>query len=67
MSSFTSSEEDGVKLEAASILQPTRQVIEMTAVQVKGDFQGLPAAFHLVTHWCVCNTEATRADMGTRV
>lgn len=54
---LTSSEEDGVELEAASILQPTGQLTEVTAVQVQGDPQGLSAALHLVTHWCVCNTQ----------
>lgn len=55
--SLTLGEEDGVKLEAASILQPTGQLTEVTAVQVQGDSQGLPTALHLVTHWCVCSTQ----------
>lgn len=53
--SLTPGEEDGVELQAASILQPTGQLAEVTAVQEKGDPQGMSAAFHLVTHWCVCN------------
>lgn len=51
--SLTPGEEDGVELEAASILQPTGQLTEVTAIQVQGDSQGLPAALHLVAHWCV--------------
>lgn len=53
---LTSGEQDSVEFEAASILQPTGELIEVTAVQVKGDPQGMPGALHLVTHWCVCNT-----------
>ena len=54
--SLTPGEEDGVEFEAASILQPSGQLTEVTAVQVQGDPQGLSAALHLVTHWCVCKT-----------
>lgn len=54
---LTPGEEHGVELEAASILQPTGQLTEVTAVQVQGDPEGLPAALHLVTHRCICNTE----------
>lgn len=52
---LTSGEQDSVEFEAASILQPTGELIEVTAVQVKGDPQGMPGTLHLVTHWCVCN------------
>lgn len=65
--SLTSSEEDGVELEAASILQPTWQLTEVTAVQVQGDSQGLSTALHLVTHWCVCNTQTQTGEMLTRL
>lgn len=57
LSTLTPGEEDGVKLQTASILQSTGQLAEVTAVQVQSDPQGLSAALHLVTHWCVCNTE----------
>lgn len=53
LASLTSGEENGVELEAASILQPTGQLTEETAIQVQGDSQGLPAALHLVAHWRV--------------
>lgn len=53
---LTSGEEDGVELEAASVLQPTGQHAEVAAVQEQGDPQGLSAALHLVTHRRVCNT-----------
>lgn len=53
---LTPGEEDGVELQAASILQATGQLTEEAAVQVEGDSQGLPTALHLVTHWSVCNT-----------
>lgn len=46
-----------MELEAASILQPTGQLTEVTAVQVQGDSQGLPTALHLVTHRRVCSTQ----------
>lgn len=55
--SLTPGEKDSVDLQAASVLQPTGQLTEVTAVQVQGDPQGLPAALHLVTHRCVCNTQ----------
>lgn len=55
MSSLTPSEKNSVKFQASSILQPTGQLTKVTAVQIEGDSQGLSAAFHLVTHWCVCN------------
>lgn len=54
---LTPGEQDSVEFEAASILQPTGELIEVTAVQVKGDPQGMPGALHLVTHWCVCNKQ----------
>lgn len=50
---LTSGEQDRVELQAASILKPTGQLAEMTAVQEHGDPQGLPAALHLVAHRCV--------------
>lgn len=53
---LTPGEQHSVELETASVLQPTGELAEVTAVQVQGDPQGLSAAFHLVTHWCVCNT-----------
>lgn len=34
---LTSGKENSVELEAASVLQPTGQLIEVTAVQVQGD------------------------------
>lgn len=57
MASLTPSEKNTAKFQAASILQPTRQLTEVTAVQIQSDSQGLSAAFHLVTHWCVCNKQ----------
>lgn len=57
VSSLTPSEKNSMKFQAASILQPTGQLTEVTAVQIQSDSQGLSAAFHLVTHWCVCNQE----------
>ena len=48
-----------MELEAAAVLQPAGELTEVTAVQVQGDPQGLPAALHLVTHRCVCNTDGT--------
>lgn len=47
-----------MELEAATVLQPTGQLAEEAAVQVEGDFQGLPTAFHLVAHWSVCVARA---------
>lgn len=67
LSSLTPGEEDGVELKAASILQPTGQLTEVTAVQVQGDSQGLPTPLHLVTHWCVCKIKIKMREMSTRL
>lgn len=69
---LTSGEEDRVELEAAAVLQPTGQLTEEAAVQVEGDFQGLPAALHLVAHWSVCvahaHTQAhSRGETGSKL
>lgn len=60
VSSLTPSEKNSVKFQAASILQPAGQLTEVTAVQIQSDSQGLSAAFHLVTHRCVCNKQRRR-------
>lgn len=60
MSSLTPSEKNSVKFQAASILQTTGQLTEVTAVQIQSDSQGLSAAFHLVTHRRVCNRQSRR-------
>lgn len=60
MSSLTPSEKNSVKFQAASILQTTGQLTEVTAVQIQSDPQSLSAAFHLVTHRCVCNQQGKK-------
>lgn len=60
---LTPGEEDGLQLEAASVLQPGGQLAEVTAVQVQSDPQGLPAALHLVTHRRVCNAQIQAAPL----
>lgn len=64
-SSLTPSEKNSVKFQAASILQPTGQLTEVTAVQIQSDSKGLSAAFHLVTHWCVCNKQRSYDSIGS--
>lgn len=59
---LTPGEEDGVELEAAAVLQPAGQLAEEAAVQVEGDFQGLPTALHLVAHWSVCTYRERKRD-----
>lgn len=59
---LTPGEEDGVELEAAAVLQSAGQLAEEAAVQVEGDFQGLPTALHLVAHWSVCTHTQTEKD-----
>lgn len=59
---LTPGEEDGVELEAAAVLQPAGQLAEEAAVQVEGDFQGLPTALHLVAHWSVCTYGERKRD-----
>ena len=54
-------EEHGVNLEAPSVPQPQGQQVEVEALQVEADLQGLPGALHLVRDGHVWGRGRTRS------